>query len=135
MVFWSGVDEAAARDFAKTVGRNTLEMLIGDRWAEFQKHMAKGGSRWHSWNEAVAGFWDLAAAACADFATGEVYVYMTREAMIEQTDPVCEKCWYREEKPRLIRGLNDGRISRIVKYVAPWRVGEPSIGKITTMNE
>lgn len=131
MVFWSGVGDPAARDFAKSKGRNTLEMLIGDRWAEFQKPIAEGGSKWNSWEDTIAGFWDLAAAACANFATGEVWVYMTKDVMDDQTRPNCPKCWYREEKPRLIEGLNNGRITKITKYSSP---SKEAAGDITAMN-
>ena len=133
MVFWSGVGDQPARAFARANNRNTLEMLIGDKWTEFQKPKSDGGV-WDSWEDAIAGFWDLASKACANFASGEVYVYMTEEVMDDQTRPTCGKCWYREEKPALIAGLGTGRVTRVPKYRSPWTPGQPSVGDITRMD-
>jgi len=59
-------------------------MIIGDNWEQYQKVKADDGY-WSSWSDAIANFWDLASRACAEAATGDVYVYMTQQVSEDQT--------------------------------------------------
>lgn len=118
MVFWSGMGPEAAAAFAKSKGRYTMEMLVGDNWKEFQK---PSGGHWPSWAAAVAGFWDLISQACARASRGEVLVYMLPQGDLDQQqdDPSrgnCGTCWYRKEKPALIAGLGR-RVTQITKFL------------------
>lgn len=134
MVFWSGTGIEPSQDFARSKGRNTLEMLIGDNWSHFQTDIDNGGY-WQNWDAAVAGFWNLASEACAQASTGEVYVLMTpdREAAQQQSDPTrstCGTCWYLKEKPAL---LTNSRVTLITKYLTTSNGN--SVGQIRTMGD
>ena len=132
MVYWSGTGPDAAEAFAKSKGRQTLEMLIGDNWLEYQNELLPSGKLW-----AKDEFWDPASAACAEASTGEVYVLLTfaRDIEQQQSDPTnskCDSCWYQQEKPNLISGLG-GRITKITKYLTI-SDGLP-VGQITSMGD
>jgi hypothetical protein len=80
LVFFSGVGAAESQDFARATGRQTLEMIIGNTWSHYQGVRADGGF-WPDWPAAIAGFWDPASRACAQYATGEVFFYSSREVL------------------------------------------------------
>ncbi|KAH8648736.1 hypothetical protein BGZ60DRAFT_534877 [Tricladium varicosporioides] len=105
LVFWSGVGIAESQEFARATGRQTLEMILGKAWKRYQGIQAEGG-HWPDWPAAITGFWDPAFQACAQYATGEVFFYSTRDVLEDQTRPTCPKCWYRKEKPALIASMN-----------------------------
>jgi len=111
MVFWSGTGQPDSVTFANAKSRNSLEILIGDKWERFQKDKSLSSEAyWNTWDDAVAGFWDLASQACAEASTGIVYVYITPDRDADQRNqftpdmsrPQCMTCWFRKEKPALI---------------------------------
>ena len=113
LCFWSGTGEGAARDFATSKGRYTLEMLVGDKWKEYQN--------WNTWAESVEKFWNPISQACADAAHGEVFVYLTPQTDVDQQqdDPTrgnCKSCWYQKEKPILVSHLGS-KVAQITKYL------------------
>lgn len=134
MVFWSGTGMDDSIKFARSYHRYTLEMLIGDHWKEYQSGDANG--YWKSWPAAIAGFWDLASEACAEASKGEVFVYLKGQNDVDQQqDPTngnCGTCWYRQEKPALLKNLGR-QVTQITKYL----VANPkkSAGQITSMSD
>ena len=134
MVFWSGMGRDAAEAFATSKDRNTLEMLVGNNWKQFQN---PSGGCWDNWGAAIAGFWDLASQACAEASRGEVYVYMLpqRDVDQQQNDPSrghCRTCWYRREKPALIAGLGS-KVTQITKFLTTSQ--SQSAGQINNMGD
>ncbi|PMD64912.1 uncharacterized protein K444DRAFT_705598 [Hyaloscypha bicolor E] len=137
LVFFSGVGAAESQDFARATGRQTLEMIIGNTWSHYQGVRADGGF-WPDWPAAIAGFWDPASRACAQYATGEVFFYSSREVLDDQTRPNCPKCWYRVEKPELIASMHaryTPRVTSIAKYTYPYRDNKGPVGYIQTMSD
>jgi len=137
LVFWSGVGVQNSQNFAQSHGRQTLEMIVGRNWELYQTDRAHQGY-WASWDDAVNNFWNPISRACAQYATGEVYFFATRELLQDQTRPSCPKCWYREEKPALVASLqssNTLRVTKISKYAYPDRQDKPSIGEIRSMSD
>ena len=135
MVFWSGTGQPESVSFAKSKGRYTLEMLIGDKWQYYQKVKAQGGY-WPNWDAAIAGFWDIASQACARASRGEVYVYMLPQKDVDQQqeDPTrgnCRTCWFRKEKPALLVNLKAGKVHQITKYLTTYP--SKGAGQITSM--
>jgi mRNA deadenylase 3'-5' endonuclease subunit Ccr4 len=128
LIFWSGVTKHEAQQFAALHGRTTLETLLGNNWAKYQEHGA--GKHWLTEDAAIAGFWDLAAQAFAEIARGSVFVYMMRDAAEDQKVVGCNTCWYRVEKPVLLRrrkknGGDEERMrTRIQLYMHPYRQGD-----------
>jgi hypothetical protein len=137
LVFWSGVGITESQEFARARGGQTLEMILDKTWTHYQGVRADGGY-WPDWPAAIAGFWDPASRACAQYATGEVFFYSTGEVLDDQTRPHCPKCWYRVEKPELIASMHarhTPRVTRIAKYIYPYRDNKEPVGYIQTMSD
>ncbi|KAI9767279.1 MAG: hypothetical protein M1839_004545 [Geoglossum umbratile] len=115
MVFWSGITVSESQDFAKSMGRLTMEMLIEGKWEDYKTV----GPYWKTWEDAVNGFWIPASKAAANFAARDVLVYLSPEADTNKQPNACEKTFVKIERPALIDGLNNGRVSSITKYISP----------------
>ncbi|KAH0566354.1 hypothetical protein GP486_000260, partial [Trichoglossum hirsutum] len=107
MVFWSGVTVSESQNFARSMGRLTLEMLIDGKWEEYKAV----GPYWKTWEDAVDGFWIPASKAAADFAARDVLVYLSPDADKNKQPNACDKVFVKIERPALIDGLNTGRVS------------------------
>ncbi|MCJ1402265.1 hypothetical protein MMC11_005485 [Xylographa trunciseda] len=73
MVFWSGVGEGEAKDFATAHSRYTMEMLISNLFTEYT---AYGPDKVYRTFADTLPFWKNASEAAARFAQGEVWVYI-----------------------------------------------------------
>jgi hypothetical protein len=98
-------------------------MLIGDTWKEYQTK-----DYWGSKEATEAGFWTPASKAFAYFATGEVLVYLSAAADTNKRENSCKHTWNLVERPVVLQGLADGRITSIVKYISPSRTPVGNIG-------
>jgi hypothetical protein len=119
VVFWSGFKDPAStvEKWAASNHRKTLEMVMGAKWAPFQKVKSSGGV-WDTWADAVANFWDPASRAFAQQATGEVWFVSTAP-----TDG--KRCWDRMEKPALLAGKKAGKVKAVTAY--DWNNGTPKV--------
>lgn len=111
LVFWYGVSARNAAQFARGRDRYTLEMLLEGHWTHYQEAQPNG--YWPSWQTAVVGFWRAVAQAFAECAFGDVFVYVGREAAVDQRRPACRSCWYEIEKPELLRSKNGAAVPRV----------------------
>ncbi|MCJ1479402.1 hypothetical protein MMC13_008087 [Lambiella insularis] len=76
MLFWSGVSENDAKNFATAHGKNTMEMLISNFFDEYTQY---GRNKVFKTFADTLPFWKNAPEAAAKYAQGEVWVYVTPE--------------------------------------------------------
>ena len=98
-------------------------MILGDQWKDYQSI-----EYWGSWDALLAGFWDPASRAAANFATGQVLVDLSAAADSHKQENGCGKTWIRIERPTLIQAISDGRVLTIVKYISPSTTPAGNIG-------
>lgn len=103
MLFWSGVSENDARNFATAHGKNTMEMLISTFFDEYTLY---GRDRVFKTFKDTLPFWKNASEAAAKYAQGEVWVYVTPEGCKNR-----RSVWNTIEKP-----IIQSKRLRIVTY-------------------
>ncbi|KAM3547847.1 hypothetical protein MY1884_009414 [Beauveria asiatica] len=140
LVFWSGVTEKQALDFATANKRFTLGMLIeGNKdWDIFKKPKSEGGY-WQNWEQCLAKFWSPISKVIAEFATGDVFAFSSVERHEKQKQPGnCKAIWCTVEKQLLITSLNSKKspkVKNIKAYVLEKTGKSKLVGLIKKMTD
>ncbi|OAA40256.1 hypothetical protein NOR_05817 [Metarhizium rileyi] len=122
LLFWSGMTDVQALDFATKNKRFTVGELVQRRaeWTVYQKPKSQGGY-WKDWAEVTEKFWDPVSKVAAEIARGDVYAYFSEERAEEQKNiSRCLAVWCRIEKRPLVQALRcpaPPRVISIAKYI------------------
>lgn len=133
LVFWSGVTEEEAQQFAISKNRYTVGMLIKKtKWEPCGKTLCDNRP-WSNMTEAVNRFWIPLSKAFAKFATDSVDVLFTEERAQEQqnTTSCIQPVWCSTEKGILINSTTVTSINKHIRY--PISIYSGQIKKNTTV--